>query len=89
MSKPELKVVGEIKPPGYKDPVKMLRNIADDIESGEFSGVTTIVVALWGDDGVKTFGGGKDSDMFHCSYLFGVAQTRLQNIPLEGERWTE
>ena len=89
MSKPELKVVGEIKPPGYKDPVQMLRNIADDIESGEFTGVTTIVVALWGDDGVKTFGGGKDSDMFHCSYLFGVAQARLQNIPLEGERWTE
>ena len=89
MSKPDLKVVGEIAPPDYKDPVKMLRNIADQIEKGEHSGLTTIVVALWGDDGVITFGGGKDSDMFHCSYLFGVAQARLQNIPLEGERWTD
>ena len=28
---PELKVIGEIKPPGYKDPVAMLRCIADQI----------------------------------------------------------
>lgn len=89
MSKPELKVVGEIAPPSYKDPAKMLRNIADNIEAGDYGDVTTIVVATWGDNGVDTFGGGKDSDMFHCSYLFGVAQTRLQNIPLEGERWTD
>jgi hypothetical protein len=89
MDKPDLKVVGRIAPPDYKDPVKMLRAIADDIEEGQFTDVSTIVVALWGDEGVKTFGGGKDSDMFHCSYLFGVAQARLQNIPLEGESWTD
>lgn len=36
MSNPDLKVVGEIRPPEYKDPVLMLRNLADDIEAGEF-----------------------------------------------------
>ena len=36
MSKPDLKVVGEIKPPDYRDPVKMLRNLADDIEGGRW-----------------------------------------------------
>lgn len=89
MSKPDLKVVGEIKPPEYKDPVQMLRNIADKIEAGEYGEVETIVVATFGDNGLDTFGGGKESGLYACAYLFGVAQTRLQNIPLEGERWTD
>ena len=83
--KPDLKVVGEIAPPSYKDPVKMLRNLADDIEAGKYGDLTTIVVATWGDNGVDTFGGGMDSDLFHCTYLFGVAHTRMLNIPLGGE----
>lgn len=81
----KLKVVGEIKPPSYKDPVKMLRRIADQIEAGDYADVSTVVVATWGDDGVNTFGGGRDSDMFQCSYLFGVAHTRMLNLPLGGE----
>jgi hypothetical protein len=81
MSKPNLKVVGEITPPDYKDPVKMLRNIADNIEKGDHGDINTLVVALWGDEEIRTFGGGKDSDMFHCTYLFGAAHTRLLNIP--------
>ena len=85
MSKPELKVVGEITPPGYKDPVKMLRNLADNIENGEYGDITTIVVATWGDEGVTLFSGGKDSDMFHATYLFGVAHTRMLNLPLGGD----
>ena len=79
-----MKVIGEIKPPEYKDPVKMLRNIADNIEKGEYGDVNTIVVAAWGDEGLETFGGGRDSDMFHCTYLFGAAQARLLNLPFEG-----
>lgn len=85
MSKPDLKVVGDITPPDYKDPVKMLRNLADNIEAGNYGDVTTIVVATWGDGGIETFGGGKDSDLFHATYLFGVAHTRMLNIPLGGE----
>ena len=85
MTMPDLKVVGEIGPPNYKDPVKMLRRIADQIEDGEYGDVTTLVVATWGDEGVSTFGGGKDSDLYHCTYLFGVAHTRMLNLPLGGE----
>ena len=85
MDKPTLRVVGEINPPDYKNPVKMLRNIADQIEAGKYGDVNTIVVATFGDAGVDTFGGGKDSSLFHCAYLFGVAQTRLLNLPFGGE----
>lgn len=85
MDKPALRVVGEINPPDYKNPVKMLRNIADQIEDGKYGDVNTIVVATFGDVGVDTFGGGKDSSLFHCAYLFGVAQTRLLNLPFGGE----
>lgn len=85
MDKHALRVVGEINPPDYKNPVKMLRNIADQIEAGKYGNVDTIVVATFGDVGVDTFGGGKDSSLFHCAYLFGVAQTRLLNLPFGGE----
>ena len=40
MNKPDLKVVGEIKPPDYRDPVKMLRNLADNIEAGDYGTFT-------------------------------------------------
>lgn len=84
MKKPELKVVGEIKPPEYKDPVKMLRNIADNIEKGEYGEIETIVVATFGDAGLDTFGGGKDSGMYACSYLFASAAARFHIIPWIG-----
>jgi hypothetical protein len=48
--KPDLKVVGEINPPEYRDAVKMLRNVADDIENNEFGEVTSIVLVRFGDD---------------------------------------
>ena len=83
--RPDLKVVGEIAPPGYKDPARMLRRIADEIDAGEHGDIDTIVVATFGSNGVNTFGGGRDSDMFHCTYLFGAAQTRMLNIPFGGE----
>lgn len=81
MSDMQLKVVGEIKPPSYRDPVKMLRNIADSIEEGKYGNVQTIVVATFGDNGVDTFGGGKDSGLYACAYLFGCAQVRLLRLP--------
>jgi len=80
-----VKVVGEIKPPAYKDPVIMLRNLADDIEAGKYGEVNTIVVALAGTEGYETFGGGKDSDMMACAFLFQACATRLHNIPWGGK----
>ncbi len=81
MSKPELKVVGEIAPPDYKDPVKMLRNLADNIEKGDYGTVETLAIALGGTAGYEMFGGGRDSDMAHCAFLFAAAHARLTNIP--------
>jgi hypothetical protein len=75
-----LKVVGKIEPPEYKDPVKMLRNIADRIEAGTYDNVTTIAVALQAEDGLYTFGGGTDSDMKSCAFLFSASAARLYNI---------
>ena len=82
---PALKVVGEITPPDYKDPVQMLRNLADEIENGDHGGVDTIAIATFGSAGLEIFGGGKDSDMHHCTYVFGAANLRLLNISLGGE----
>jgi hypothetical protein len=84
MEKPDLKVVGEITPPDYKDPVQMLRNLADNIENGNYGVVETIVVATSGDAGLETFGGGRASDVPYCAYVFGAAQVRLLNIPRGG-----
>jgi hypothetical protein len=84
------KVVGlhgdpvDISPPPYKDPATMLRNIADDIEAGKYGCVETIVVALMAEDGYETFGGGKNSDLMACAYLFQACATRLHNIPWGG-----
>lgn len=79
-SPPALKVVGEIRPPDYMDPVTMLRNIADKIEAGDYSDVTTVAVALSTENGIETFGGGRHSDVYISAYLFGAAHNRLLNI---------
>lgn len=68
-----------------KPDLKVLRNIADKIWAGNYGEINTVVVATFGDVGLDTFGGGRDSDLFHCSYLFGVAHTRMLNLPLGGE----
>jgi len=75
----------DISPPGYKDAVEMLRAIADDIETGEYGDVDTVVVATAGSAGYNTFGGGKDSDMHACAFLFAASAQRLQAIPWGGE----
>lgn len=84
MEKPDLKVVGEIAPPDYKDPVKMLRNIADNIENGDYGAINTVVVATFGDAGLETFGGGKESDLYACTYVFGSAAARFHMMPWVG-----
>lgn len=75
-----LKVVGEIKPPNYKDPAKMLRAIAECIEKGDYGSVSTIVVAIHGEDGIYTFGGGMDSDLKSCAFVFSSSALRLHQL---------
>lgn len=77
MSKPDLKVVGEIKPPEYKDPVKMLRNLADKIEEGDFGTVHTIAIATFGDAGLEVFGGGDDSVGPTVAMVFQAASMKM------------
>lgn len=77
MEKPDLKVVGEIKPPEYKDPVKMLRNLANDIEKGKYGEVTCIAIATFGDDGLQVFGGGDDSGGPTIAMVFQAASMKM------------
>ncbi len=77
MSKPDLKVVGEIKPPEYKDPVKMLRNLANDIENGDYGTVHTIAIATFGDAGLEVFGGGDDSVGPTVAMVFQAASMKM------------
>lgn len=77
MEKPDLKVVGEIKPPEYRDPVKMLRNLADDIEAGKYGTVHTIAIATFGDAGLEVFGGGDDSVGPTVAMVFQAASMKM------------
>lgn len=81
----DLKVVGEIKPPDFKDPAKMLRNIADDIEAGVYGEVLTVALALAAEEGHETFSGGRQSSREHTAFLFASAAARLHNISWGGD----
>lgn len=72
-----LKVVGEIKPPPYREPVQMLRNLADDIEGGRYGAVNTIAIATFGDDGLQLFGGGCDCSGSVIAMVFQAASMKL------------
>lgn len=75
-TEPSLKVV-ELPTANYRDPVKMLRELADDIEAGQFGGVETIAIATFSDDGLKVFGGGPDSQGPTVALLFSAAALRF------------
>ena len=77
MEKPDLKVVGEIKPPEYKVPVKMLRNLADDIENDKYGTVHSIAIATFGDAGLEVFGGGDDSVGPTVAMVFQAASMKM------------
>jgi hypothetical protein len=63
--------------PDYRTPAKMLRNLAEEIEVGRYGDISTVVVALSTDRSVAIFGGGKNSDLYTCSHLFGHAHYQL------------
>lgn len=77
--------VVDIKPPEYKDPVTLLRNIADEIEKGQHGKVNTIAIAMFVEEAeyeepLAMFGGGRDSDMYHVVAAYGAAQLKLLRI---------
>lgn len=72
----------DIAPPPYKDPATMLRLIADEIEAGDHSPISTIVVCFLHEDGISaTFGGGKNSEFAHIAFALGTAHTKMLNGP--------
>ena len=62
--------------PDYRDPVKALRNLADDIEAGEFGEVGSCGVVIFGDT-MEVFGSGVDSDGPTIALLFNAAAHRF------------
>ncbi len=77
MTDPHLKVVGEIKPPPYKEPINMLRNLADEIQAGGHGEVTCIAIATFGDAGLEIYGGGKDSESPVVAMMFQSAAMKM------------
>jgi len=62
--------------PDYRDPVKALRNLADQIEAGDFGEVTSCAVATFGDS-LEVFGSGIDSDGPTIALMFQAAAHRF------------
>lgn len=62
--------------PGYRDPVKALRNLADDIDAGKFGEVGSCGVVIFGDT-MEVFGSGVDSDGPTIALLFSAAAHRF------------
>lgn len=62
--------------PDYRDPVKALRNLADEIEAGEHGDVSSCGVVLMGDQ-MEVFGSGIDSDGPTIALLFNAAAHRF------------
>lgn len=76
-------IIGEIRPPAYRDPVRMLRNLADDIEAGKHEEVTSIAIATFGDCGLEVYGGGVDSPAPTIAMLFHAAANKMSNSLIE------
>ena len=72
-------VIGETRPPDYRDPVRMLRNLADDIEAGVFGDVGCVAVAALGSAGLEVFGGGRDSTRAMVALSLQAGANRLTN----------
>ena len=70
-----LKVV-QLPTPEYRDPVKALRNLADEIEAGDWGEIGCCAVAIMGDT-FEVFGSGPDSAGPSVAILFQAAIMRL------------
>lgn len=62
--------------PDYREPVKALRNLADQIEAGDFGKVTSCGVVVFGDK-MSIFGYGADSEAPTIALLFSAAAQRF------------
>lgn len=73
--KPTLNVV-EFVPPEIRDPIQMLRTIADEMEDGQYGHVGTLGVVFFSDQ-MEVFAAGEDSNDASIAMLFHAAILRL------------
>lgn len=73
--------VVEFKREGWRDAVKTLRNIADQMEAGDLSPCEVGVLVMMGEDGgIDTFGmGGKGEDLALLGLLRCAEQVIIEN----------
>lgn len=62
--------------PDYRDPVKALRNLADQIDAGDFGEVSSCGVVIFGDQ-MDVFGSGSDSGGSTIALLMNAAAQRF------------
>ena len=62
--------------PDHRCPIKALRNLADDIERGDFGEVNSCGIVVFGDS-MKVFASGVDSDGPTIALLFSAAAHRF------------
>ncbi len=62
--------------PDYREPVKALRNLADDIEAGNHGEVNSCGVVIFGET-MEVFGSGVDNEGTTIALLFSAAAHRF------------
>ncbi|KAA6179162.1 hypothetical protein F3K50_03395 [Pseudomonas marginalis] len=71
---------------GWRDPVRTLRKIADELESGEAGACKVGVLAVMSDAGeVKAFGFGPSADDLQTLALFRLGEQKLIDVLLDTE----
>lgn len=78
MSKPDLKVV-TLNESNFRDPVKTLRRIADEIEAGSYGNVGSCALVVLGDE-CSVFGMGPDSDPCSVGMLLHAGFTKMSGF---------
>jgi len=80
-----MKVV-EFKREDWRDPVRTLRKLADDLESGQFGTCKVGVLAMMNEAGeVKAFGFGPTADDLQALALFRLGEQKLIDVLLDND----
>ena len=76
---PDLKLVSDIKPQDNADVARIIRGLADDIESGTLGDAHTVVLALQSTTRFAIASAGPHSDPWRSTALFQMATARMVN----------
>jgi len=81
---PDLKLVSDIKTQDNADVARIIRGLADDIESGALGEVHTVVLACQSTTQFAIASTGPHSDRWRSAAVFQMATTRMANRLLGG-----